>query len=768
MPLKAPTGRSSAQRIPGPGIGLAALLAVAGLPAPGRAAVTPPLLSSPRAADPAPSTRLLWLAAGGAVAGGVLLTGALGTGALALRRRERRHAAELHQLHAQLEAQASAHATAAAEASRRHTYFAASPIGYVVVRRADTGEFIVEDVNPAGETLYGLDRARCLGHAARELWPEPVAKEAAPHLRRCLTEQRLVTYSLGRARNGVMRALDVSLTPLPESSGAPCRVLCAVQDVTAQRDLERQALRETERRSEVMQREPALFRHNPDVLAMIRVQDHSDGPHFVYEALSGNLDSLTELPPDHVIGCQPADVLPAALAEEVAANYRRCLAEGTTVRYALSFTLPSGSRECEGIITPVRHPATGRIVHLADVLRDVTERNRAGAALRHGQKMEALGRLAAGVAHDFNNVLQAVSGGLELLLDTLPEGEEAEALASTALSTAQRGSYLTHHLLCYTRRQVMQPQDLDPGPFLTELQGLLTHTLGPHLRIEVRMDPPPPALRADPSQLQTALLNLAINAADAMPKGGVLTLAADELRNADGRWVELAVIDTGIGMDSNILARAFEPFFTTKGSDGVGLGLAMVRSFAEQSGGAVRISSVQGIGTTVVLRLPAAAVVEAAPSRARHRPRAEGRVLLVDDAPDVLLTTSAFLAGAGLTVVRAADGDQVLALLSQGERFDAVVSDYAMPGMNGIDLIHEIRNVQPDLPAVIITGYADLGGGGGTLPDGAAVLYKPFARDRLLHALRGVMARKAAPSEPAAPPAASARQVLTESAGRTA
>jgi PAS domain S-box-containing protein len=763
MPLKAPTGRSLKRGLSAPGISLAALLAVAaGLPAPGHAAVSPPLLSSTPAAEPVLSTHHLRLAAGGVLGGGLL------TGALALRRRARRHAAELHRLHASLAAQASAHATAAAEASRRHTYFAASPIGYIVVRRADNGDFIVEDVNPAGEALYGLDRTSSLDRAAREVWPETVAKEAAPHLHRCLTEQRVVTYSIGRAQHGVMRALDVALTPLPEPAGAPCRVLCAVQDVSAQRDLERQARRAAARRSEVMQREPALFRHNPDVLAMIRVEDGSNGPHFVYEALSGNLDSLTELPPDRVISARPADVLPATLAEEVEANYRRCLAEGATVRYALSFTLPGGTRECEGIITPVRHPATGRIVHLADVLRDVTERNRAGAALRHGQKMEALGRLAAGVAHDFNNVLQAVSGGLELLLDTLPEGEEAEALASNALSTAQRGSYLTHHMLCYTRRQVMQPQDLEPGPFLTDLQGLLAHTLGPHLRIEVRMDPPAPALRADPSQLQTALLNLAMNAADAMPKGGVLTLAADELRTPDGRWVELAVIDTGVGMDSNILARAFEPFFTTKGGDGVGLGLSMVRSFAEQSGGYVRISSVQGIGTTVVLRLPAAAAAAATPTSAHRRPRVEGRVLLVDDAPDVLLTTSAFLAGAGLTVVRAVDGDQVLALLAQGERFDAVVSDYAMPGMNGIDLIHEIRNLQPNLPAVIITGYADLGSGS-TLPDDAAVLYKPFARDRLLHALRGVMAREPAAAEPAAPPAAqaAARRMLIQSAGRT-
>jgi PAS domain S-box-containing protein len=765
MPLRASTGRSGAQLLSRPALGLVALLSVtAGLPAPGRAAVTPPWLSSARPADPAASMPLPWLAAGGVLAGGVLLGGgALLTGVLA----RRRHAAELHRLHAQLEAQASAHAAAAADASRQHTYFAASPIGYIVVRHTGGGDFVVEDINPAGEALYGLDRTSCLGRAARDLWPEPVAREAAPHLHRCLTEHRLVTFSIGRAQNGVMRALDVALTPLPEPSGPSCRVLCAVQDVTAQRDLERQALREAERRSEVMQREPALFRHNPDVLAMIRVADRSDGPDFVYEALSGNLDSLTELSPDRVIGSRPADVLPAALAEEVMANYRRCLAEGGTVRYALSFTSPSGARECEGIITPVRHPATGRIVHLADVLRDVTERNRAGAALRQGQKMEALGRLAAGVAHDFNNVLQAVSGGLELLLDTLPEGEEAEALASMALSTAQRGSGLTQHLLCYTRRQVMQPQDLEPGPFLTELQGLLAHTLGPHLRIEVRMDPSAPALRADPAQLQTALLNLAINAAQAMPNGGVLTLAADELRNADGRWVELAVIDTGIGMDTTVLSRAFEPFFTTKGGDGVGLGLSMVRSFAEQSGGSVRITSVQGVGTNVVLRLPAAAA--AMPARAQRRPRAEGRVLLVDDAPDVLLTTSAFLSGAGLTVVRAADGDQVLALLAQGERFDAVVTDYAMPGMNGIDLIQEIRNVQPDLPAVIITGYADLGSGS-ALPDGAAVLYKPFARDRLLHALRGVMAREATASEPAAPPAAhpAARQMLIQSAGRTA
>jgi CheY-like chemotaxis protein len=357
-------------------------------------------------------------------------------------------------------------------------------------------------------------------------------------------------------------------------------------------------------------------------------------------------------------------------------------------------------------------------------------------ALRHNQKMEAIGRLAGGVAHDFNNLLQTMISGLELVLDDVAAETPAFEFADLAMKAAHRGASLTRHLLAYARKQVLMPQSVDIAVALGDLQKLLGHVLDPHIDVKLQVEPAMQPAFADPAQLQTALLNLSINAADAMASGGTLTISARTAWGAGSQEIELCVSDTGRGMDAATMARAPDPFFTTKGPGGSGLGLSMVKGFAEQSGGTLTISSSPGAGTNVMLRLPSADTAVGLPATAAL-PRATGRILLVDDASDVLVTTSAFLEKAGFSVVRAKDGNDALARLAGGDRFDALVTDFAMPGMNGVDLIAEGRLIQPHLPALIITGFAEVHGQA-ALPEGVPVLHKPLTRLDLLKTIQQV------------------------------
>jgi CheY-like chemotaxis protein len=369
---------------------------------------------------------------------------------------------------------------------------------------------------------------------------------------------------------------------------------------------------------------------------------------------------------------------------------------------------------------------------------DITDRVQLEGRLRQAQKMEAVGRLTAGVAHDFNNILQGIVGGLELVMDDLKEGTPAHDLANVAINAAMRGASLTQHLLSYSRKQMLRPQPIAIGPFMDDLQKLLARTLGPHIDVQVEVNHAP-CLLADPGLLQTALLNLAINASHAMPREGSLRMEAREESAEGSVWVVISIIDTGTGMEESVRAQAVEPFFTTKGMDGSGLGLSMVQGFAEQSGGHMRIMSRLGQGTTIELRLPAAingAGPEPGADNKTHQ--APARILLVDDSTDILVTTGAFLEKSGFKVVRVISGDQALALLADGERFDALVTDHAMPGLNGADLIAEGRAIQPDLPCVIITGFANVNFEH-LLPEGTPVLHKPFQRAELMEALNTVM-----------------------------
>ncbi len=663
---------------------------------------------------------------------------------------ERKQAEErLRAFNAELEARVAARTRElAASEARQRGYFRHSPIGMVVMRVRDDGQFVLEDLNPAARTAFGFGPDRAPGLTQAELWPELVARDKQQKMQACASRREVIDYAVEREIGGEKRLLHIVLAPLLDETASARFVLICVHDVTRQRALERQIVEQAERQAEAAEREMALFNNSPDELFVVRVDESPGGPVFVYEAFSPALELVTGLNSLDLIGRRPEECLPAAMAQTILAHYRRCLAQQATVKFAETRTMPVGQRDVEGYVSPVRHPGTGRIVRLVGSVRDVTERNRMEAALRHGHKMEAIGRLAAGVAHDFNNILQAVIGALDMVIDEVAADTQAQEFARVALGSAMRGSHLTHHLLAYARKQMLWPQPIDLATFLPEIETVLSRTLGPHIAIGLDVRQTPRAM-ADPGELQTALLNLAINASQAMPKVG--TLRIDALtEEADGRdWARITVTDTGIGMDAATLAQAGEPFFTTKGLGGTGLGLSMVQGFAEQSGGTLRIASTPGRGTAVELRLPAGPPAERRPApETTATTRASGRVLLVDDSTDVLVTVGAFLGRAGFEVTRAESGASALALLTADRGFDALVTDYAMPGLNGSDLIARARLLKTGLPALVITGYASIDEADVAL-DGVLILRKPFHSRELIQALVGMIGRAAPGAEAA-------------------
>lgn len=362
---------------------------------------------------------------------------------------------------------------------------------------------------------------------------------------------------------------------------------------------------------------------------------------------------------------------------------------------------------------------------------DISARRRAEAALkaseehlRQAQKMQALGQLAAGIAHDFNNILQIVSGAAQLIERRPEDPAKVRHLAHALVSATARGASITQRLLSFARRGDLRAEAIAIAEFLDGAREVLTHTLGSGITVLTEFPPGTLALSADRGQLHTAIINIGANARDAMPSGGTLTLCATAEHVGEGRhpanlaagglapgdYVRLSMTDNGAGMDAATLARASEPFFTTKPPGrGTGLGLAMVRGFAEQSGGTFLITSTPGAGTTVVLWLRQAVVEEAsAGSEAHVAPLAlvpRARILLVDDDDLVRETLAAQLEDQGFATLVAASGLQALALIETGEPVDAMVSDFSMPGMNGVVTIEKVRALRPLLPCFLLTGY---------------------------------------------------------------
>ena len=400
-----------------------------------------------------------------------------------------------------------------------------------------------------------------------------------------------------------------------------------------------------------------------------------------------------------------------------------------------------------------------RLIGFAKITRDITERMEAQAALERtrealfqAQKMEAVGQLTGGIAHDFNNLLMAILGSLEIAQSRLDADPRISPFLDNAVAAARRGASLTQRMLAFARKQQLDLQSVDLPALVAGMMELLKGALDSTIAIKADFPPRMSPVRADPHQLEAALLNLVVNARDAMPGGGSIVVTAqavevnaDDLCNLEpGSYVCLSVEDTGEGMDAATLARATEPFFTTKGvGKGTGLGLSMIHGLAEQLRGRLLLESRPGAGTKVTLCLPALPTQQEQPRPAQAPPADEDRkpaatnltVLAVDDDALVLMNTAAMLEDLGHVVVEALSGPAALEALRKNEAIDLVITDHAMPKMTGTQLAEAVRQERPDVPVILATGYAELPPGGDrSLP----YLSKPFGARQLADAIAKV------------------------------
>jgi len=438
------------------------------------------------------------------------------------------------------------------------------------------------------------------------------------------------------------------------------------------------------------------------------------------------------------------------LPEQVEAAVAR-VAAGETFRQEVPVDLPRGKCVFDFAMRPVFNGA-GRVIAIVPGAIDLTERRAAEAQLRQAQKMEAVGQLTGGIAHDFNNLLTGISGGLAAVRARLAQGrvQDVERYLAGVEASASRAAALTQRLLAFSRQQTLDPTTLQVNAVVAGMADLIRGTVGPQVVVHCVLAEDLWLTRCDGPQLESALLNLSINARDAMPDGGRLTLEtantlfdaaeASARDMASGAYVTISVTDTGVGMKPDVVARAFDPFFTTKPlGQGTGLGLSMVYGFAKQSGGQVRIHSAEDVGTTIRLHLPrdtqgTATEPASTPSDPVPARSGGGTILVVEDEPFVAMLITDVLSELGYTIIDAHNAAGGLAALRSDQPIDLLITDVGLPGgMNGKQLADEARVLQPGLKVLFVTGYAAHGVlDGGPLPAGMQVLSKPFAEPALI------------------------------------
>ncbi|MBK5002034.1 PAS domain-containing hybrid sensor histidine kinase/response regulator [Pseudomonas sp. S31] len=490
-------------------------------------------------------------------------------------------------------------------------------------------------------------------------------------------------------------------------------------------------------------------------------------------------------PPTFYLGKTDLEVLEdKAQARQVMETDQRIMHGGKTVQVEERVDMPDGSAtywlsikaplvndagEVTGLIgssidVTARREAESQLLELnrtleARVSEAVAEREAAQAALRQSQKMEAVGQLTGGIAHDFNNLLAGITGSLDLIKLRLGQGRivDVERYLTVAHGAAQRAASLTHRLLAFSRRQTLQPVATDVNTLVRDMEELISRTVGPSISLNVALEATASTCLVDPAQVENALLNLCINARDALPSGGSIAICTynqglEEGPQLDpellpGTYLTICVADDGIGMNAETLGKAFEPFFTTKPvGAGTGLGLSMIYGFAKQSGGQVRIESREGKGTRVYLQLPA----HAAQAEARYPARAASEaplaapgetVLVVDDEPSVRLFVSEVLGSYGYVVIEAADSLAGLQLLRSDTRIDLLVTDIGLPGgIDGRQMAEAGRGTRPGLPVLFMSGYAQPHVLEDTPSDPlTAVMTKPFALEALTLNIEGLL-----------------------------
>jgi two-component system cell cycle sensor histidine kinase/response regulator CckA len=596
----------------------------------------------------------------------------------------------------------------------------------LIVRRIEGGKPMLQTLDR--DRLVGLPMAEVTGMGSS---PEDVDLSVAMH-RRVLagaTEQYRATWK------GI--TLEARIRPLRNRDGNIVGILGVGIDVTEQTKVEAQLRGSEERFRAVVEGSTDLIAILDDDLRVTYASPSHTTVLGYSAAERENIDPWSLVHPDDI---ENARALFAALEP------------GRSVRMPRPIRISTKDHEWKSFVVTLTDLRRSQAVRGVVVnARDVTKELSLESQLLQSQKLEALGQLAGGVAHDFNNVLAAIMGYAQLLLEDLTPEDRQHRDLNEILHAAERAASITRQLLAFSRQQPPAVARLDLVELVHELTGMLRALLP--ATIELRVSPDrgatPIVVLADRGQLDQVIMNLAVNSRDAMPNGGILSVNVHTAVTAEAApTVVLEVHDNGMGMSQEVMARVFEPFFTTKElGRGTGLGLATVYGIVRQHSGAIEIASAVGEGTTVTVRLPMAAPGPApattASERVQHDDR--GRVLVVEDEMQVREVAERFLRRAGYDVLTASDATSALATLTSDGPFDLVITDSAMPGMRGEDLASQIRHIQPGLPVILMSGYTD-----SAKPASGAVtafIQKPFTMPALLAEVRRAIAHDRPPSE---------------------
>ena len=491
----------------------------------------------------------------------------------------------------------------------------------------------------------------------------------------------------------------------------------------------------------------AYFDASPEYLYLLRL---TADDRLIFEDVNPAGAELYGVARERIIGRAASDVDSEEGAESINRNARMAIRYRKTVTYEVSRPIGPRARCTLNVIAaPIESDESGGLVLMCG--RDLTAQRHAEDALRQSQKMEAIGQLTGGIAHDFNNLLAAIMGSLELMQSRIARGRvhELHRYIEAAQAASKRAAALTHRLLAFSRKQTLSPQLTDANQLVKSVEDLIRRTIGPQIDLDVAATENLWLTLIDQNQLENALLNLCINARDAMPTGGRLTIEtanfivdermAHEGDMSPGQYVALSVSDTGLGMTREVKARAFDPFFTTKPlGAGTGLGLSMIYGFSKQSGGQVRIYSEVGRGTMVCLYFPRfMSEGEFVPSNVQSAPAHQAAlgeaVLVVDDEDLVRMLVVEVLEDFGYSSLEAVDAASSLKILRSNARIDLLVTDVGLPGgMNGRQLADVARALRPELKILFITGYAENAViNHGHLEPGMQILTKPFAMEAL-------------------------------------
>ena len=611
----------------------------------------------------------------------------------------------------------------------------AAPDGFVVF----DGSGRIVFVNFQLAAMFGQDRKELIGGPVEALLPEALWEPGGHHVPdtnhfpKLSQPMREWIELTGRTRSGEQIPFEIILNSVVQEGKEPMS-MATVRDVS-----ERQKLMERASRLSALVDASDAAIYGLDLEG--RFQSWSIGAQTMFGYSFAEIEG------------QSVDMLIPAELQEIRANETAKIVRGERVPLHRTRRIRKDGKELwvSVAVSPLKR-ADGLVEGLSVTARDVTQVVSLETQLRQAQKMEAVGQLTGGIAHDFNNLLTVMRGNLQMLSRRFRKDPSNSPLIEAASRAVDRGADLTQRLLAFSRRQSLEPKVIDVNTRLSELDLMLRRILGERIQLRTVVFPGVLMVRVDPAQLETAILNLALNARDAMPEGGRLTIETavtefDEGYTATHTYITagiysmIAVSDTGIGIEREDLGRVFEPFFTTKETGkGTGLGLSMVYGFIKQSGGCVNVYSEPGRGTTVKLYLPVTEAAALAVEQSNHvQAPCEASVLLVEDQADVRQTVSMMLRDLGYSVLEADSGASAMEVLKSEPEIEVLFTDVVMPGaLTGVDLAREARRIRPDLKVLYTSGYAEKAFDDG-IEEAVALLSKPYAQEDLAERLRDLL-----------------------------